>query len=145
MEKLIEELRKKLYSLKNMTYSFQYSYSDVGFKIFLRDFKKVFIEYEFPDNSYLDAFNAVEISKINANIEIIASKGKLNKEELKKQFNIDVDEYHELLDGMISDINIFGERYGKKFIKAKKREAAENKGSNYSKDIGFVKKKNLKK
>lgn len=82
---------------------------------------------------------------MESDIEIIASKGKLSGEDLKKQFKNDIEKYRKLLDKMISDINIFGERYGEEFIKIKKRDTIERQSDNYSKGIGFKKSNNSKK
>ena len=119
MEKHIEKLRKKLYDLKNMTYEFRYGYNEPGYRIFQKEFRGIFDEYKFPDDSYLISLNAVGFVGIEKTTEAIASSGSLSKEEAKEQFDNKVKKYRELLGKMIHDIDISGERYGERFIKIK--------------------------
>jgi len=141
MEKHIEELRKKLYNLKNMTHEFSYGYNEPGYRIFLKEFGGIFDKYKFPDDSYLTSFNAVSFVGVKKTVEAIASKGSLSKEEAKERLDNKVKEYRELLDKMIHDINISGERDGERFIEIKKKEIAQDKESEYSKRIGLEKDK----
>ena len=69
MENHIEELKNKLHGFKNMTYSFHHAYNDISFKIFIQDFEKIFDDYEFPDNSYLNELNMVENLRTIANMD----------------------------------------------------------------------------
>ena len=127
MKKHIEELRKKLIDLKTMAFGFfNSSYGGINFKIFLKDFGEIFSDYEFPDRSYKNSFNEVNLMKINKMVE--------GNFDGKKQFKNNVEKYQKLLDRMILDIDKFGWKYGDKFIKVKK------KSSDYSKEIGFEKK-----
>jgi len=137
MEKHIIDLKKKLIDLRNRSFGFAYStYEDINFKIWINDFKKIFDDYEFATNDYKKKFDELSSQKP---YKRILGTNIIKEEPDKGLFNKLIEEYGKLLNKMIYEIERWGEEYGERFIKIRKKEAVKTKNNNELEEVPNLK------